>query len=214
MSNPLRRCMLTGFALATLATCALAARPPHPYRIVPGPYRKAPASAERPGPSRFVLAGLTVEIEFLEPPERFRFIETIDPDLGDPFAVPPGQPQRFLAFRVSFKNDSPGDVHFQPGNVILVTDRKEHRYPIDLTDMYRAAYHRRAENAEERMNRIAPILFDSSTRIRSKEEVSRLLVFSQLPEKWKEFGLHFSFIQIDSETHTLSFAFHKRVLKD
>ena len=216
ISTPLGRGLLAVLILLAASPVATARKkPPPPYRIVPGPYVKnAPPPAEQPAPSRFVLKGLTVVLEYLQPPARFEFIEGIDPKLGDPFGVAPGQPQRFLAFRVTFQNASSGDVVFQPGNVILATDRKEHRFPVDLTDMYRIASIRKVKNPEDAMNRIAPIIFDSSTVIRQGDEMTRLLVFRQVPGKWKEFGLHFSFIQIDSETHTLSFSFHKHVLKD
>ena len=216
ISTPLGRCLLAVAILLAAAPAATARKkPPPPYRIVPGPYvKKAPPPADHPAPSRFVLLGLTVLLDHLEPHDRFAFIADIDPQLGDPFGTPPGRPQRFLAFRVTFQNGSAGDVVFQPGNVILATDRQEHRFPVDLTDMYRIASARKVANPEEAMNRIAPIIFDSSTIIRQGEEITRLMVFRQLPEKWKEFGLHFSFIQINSETHTLSFSFHKHVLKD
>lgn len=216
ISTPLGRGLLAvAILLAVVPSVTARKKPPPPYRIVPGPYvKKAPPPAERPLPSRFVLLGLTVVLEYLEPPDRFKFIAGIDPKLGDPFGVSPGRPQRFLAFRVTFQNASAGDVVFQAGNVILATDRKEHRFPVDLTDMYRIASTRKVKNPEDAMNRIAPIIFDSSTVIRQGDEVTRLLVFRQLPEKWKEFGLHFSFIQINSETHTLSFSFHKHILKD
>jgi len=216
ISTPLGRCLLAVAILLAAAPSATARKkPPPPYRIVPGPFvKKAPPPAERPAPSRFALKGLTVVLGYLEPHDRFKFIADIDPKLGDPFGTAPGRPQNFLAFRVTFQNGSAGDVVFQPGNVILATDRKEHRFPVDLTDMYRIATTRKVANPEEAMNRIAPLIFDSSTIIRQGEEVTRLIVFRQLPEKWKEFGLHFSFIQIDSETHTLSFSFHKHVLED
>jgi hypothetical protein len=60
------------------------------------------------------------------------------------------------------------------------------------------------------------LIYDSSTTIPDGTRMERLLVFRSLTEKekWKEFAMHFSFIQIDSDTHTLSFTYHKQVIKD
>jgi hypothetical protein len=214
MTRSWPRHLLLSLAFLASGSLLFPGKPPPAHRIVPGPYvKKAPAPAGRPGPSRFFLEGLTVLVEYLEPPERARFIESIDADMGDPFGVAPGRPQRYHAFRVTFQNQSPGDVVFQAGNVLLITDRKERQFPIDLADMYFVASRRGVSDPEAVINRIAPLIFDSSTQIRSGKSLSRLLIFGQLPEKWKEFRLHFSFIQIDRETHTLSFTFHKRFLE-
>ena len=41
-------------------------------------------------------------------------------------------------------------------------------------------------------------------------------MFRQLTDEqtWREFAMHFSFIQIDSDTHTLSFMYHKQTIED
>lgn len=187
---------------------------PAAYRIAAGRYdRKMDTLADTPPSIQFTLKGLTVLVKYLDPAARAAFIQTIDPAAGDLFAPPPGRPQVYTAFRVDFDNQSTIDVTFQPGNVILSTDRKEHRFSVDLTDLYRVAA--RVENADPDllMRRVAPLIFDSSVTIPDGSRLSRLLVFGPLPDKWKEFGLHFSFIQIGTETHSLSFPFHKQILE-
>jgi hypothetical protein len=164
-----------------------------------------------PTTSRFTLEGLTVLVDFLEPPARRAFIETLDPDADDPFAVAPGRPERYHAFRVTFDNDSRGDVIFQPGNVLLITDRQEQQFPVDLTDLYRLAVRAEAADPERMVDRVNGLIFDSSTTIPRGERLSRLLLFGPLPVKWKQFRLHFSFLQIGTETHTVSFIFHRHI---
>ncbi len=216
-------------AAALLAVCVLlpgppapaaaGARPPAPYVVVPGPYARGgkPVDAARsdgpPAASRFTLHGLTVVVELLDPPARAAFVEAIDREAGDPFAAPPGRPEIYNVFRVTFENESEADVTFQPGNVVLLTDRGEQQFAIDLTDLYRIAGHAGVADPERVMDRMARVIFDSSTTIPKGQRLSRLLVFETLPQKWKEFRLHFSFLQIGTETHTVSFAFHKQVLK-
>jgi hypothetical protein len=192
---------------------SLAAGGNAPFRIVPGPRVKKAVPAEgRTAPSRYTLRGLTVEVEFLEPEARARFIRTLDPAAGDPFASPPGRPETYHAVRLTFENVSAADVTFQPGNVLLITDPGEQQRPLDLTDLYRIAAGAAAGDPEGAMERAARLIYDSSTTIPRGRTASRLVVFGPLPRKWKEIRLLFSFLQIGVETHTLSFTFHKQVL--
>jgi hypothetical protein len=196
------------------APAAAGTRTPAPYRIVPGPYARGAKPAEGgPPASRFTLQGLAIAVELLDPGARAEFVEAIDREAGDPFAAPPGRPEAYTVFRVSFENGSAADVTFQPGNVVLLTDRGEQQFTIDLTDLYRIAGRAGVADPQRVMDRMARVIFDSSTTIPRDGRLSRLLVFGALPAKWKEFRLHFSFLQIGTETHTVSFTFHKQVLK-
>lgn len=195
-----------------LARDAAVPKTPPPYRILPGPFnRHATAAPDAPSARRFTTSGLTVEVAPLEHEERAAFIRTIKPGAGDPFATPAGRTERYHAFRVAFENDSGLAVIFQPGNVVLVTDRNTHQFPIDTPDLYLAAARAGAGDPQAMMDKAAAFIFDSSTRIPSGGRLSRLLVFGPLPEKWKEFRLDFSFLQIGTETRSLSFAFHKQI---
>jgi hypothetical protein len=217
--------LLPGLCIALLLTPApgairlLAAKQkdPEEYRLVPGPYdKKRPADEGAPTASLFTLKGLTVLVEPLDAEGRARFVEGLRPGMADPFAAAPGRPEQFLAFRVLFDNRSGSPVTFQPGNVLIVTNRKDHRYPLDVTDLYMQAERAGIDDPQRAANRVVPLIFDSSTTIRDGARLERLLVFRSLTmeEKWREFGLHFSFIQIDSDTHTLSFVYHKQPVGD
>jgi hypothetical protein len=185
-----------------------------PYRVLAGPYSKrdVKAGVGRPA-ARAIVGGLTITVEFLEPAARAAFVKSIAPATPDPFAARPGRPETFSAFRVAFDNRSAADVQFQAGNVVLITDRKTQDFPVDLTDLYRVAEEVGAADPERAIDRIAPIIFDSSTTIPKGKNAERLLVFGPFPAKWKEFQLHFSFLQIGTQTHTVSFSFHKQPLK-
>jgi hypothetical protein len=52
-------------------------------------------------------------------------------------------------------------------------------------------------------------MFDSSTPIPSGTSKSRLLAFRPLEGKWRQFQVHFSFLQVGTETHSASFTFRK-----
>lgn len=190
---------------------------PERYRLIPGPYdKKRVADPDTPASSQTTLKGLTVRVEPLDREGRTEFIETIKPGMGDPFAPGPGRPEQFLVFRVLFDNKSGSPVTFQPGNVMLLTDRQMHRFPIDVTDLYLQAHRAGVDDPQRAANRVMPLMYDSSTTIRNGARRERLLVFRALPEdeKWRQLGMHFSYIQIDSDTHTLSFAYHKQIIED
>ena len=196
---------------------ALARAPRGPYRLLSGPYDKK-ARPDGPAAGRLSVAGLSVTVEPLEPEARAAFIHTINPKAADPFAVAPGQPDRFHAFRVEFINASARDVTFQPGNVVMISDTKDQQFPIDLTDLYRFASTRAEDDPagdpvfdpQSVIDRAAPYIFDLSTTIRPGERLARLLVFGPPPERFREIRLHFSFVQIGAKTHTLTFPFHRQ----
>ncbi len=215
------RSFIAGLTLAASLACGLpfgapgvfaASRDTGPYRILPGPYsKKAVAAGEGAATSRFTLKGLTISAEFLEPGARAAFVSRVAPASSDPFAVPPGRPEIYRAVRVAFDNQSNADVIFQPGNVVLLTDRKTQEFAIDLTDLYRVAARGDAD-PQGLIDRVSTLIFDSSTTIPKGRTIERLLVFGPLRPKWKELRLHFSFLQIGTETHTVSFTFHRQPL--
>src|SRR6185295_6516451 len=137
-----------------------------PYRVLAGPYSKKDAKAgldHSEARAKIELLGITVE--FLAPEARAAFVKSIDPSAPDPFATRPGRPEIYSAFRVVFDNRSSTDVQFQAGNVVLLTDRKTQDFPVDLTDLYRIAAEVGVADPEAAIDRIAPIMFDSSTTI-------------------------------------------------
>ena len=183
-----------------------------PFRIVPGP---VPRKGEAPAPGgagRLTLLGLTIVAEYLEPRARADFIRAVHPGAGDPFAAAPDRPDLYNAFRVTFDNQSSKDVTFHPGNVILMTDRNDEVSAIDLTDLYRTASGMEVADPQAAIDAARPFIFDSSTTIPRGRRLTRLLVFGPLPDRWKGLLLHFSFIEIGSEAHTLSLPFHRQIL--
>jgi len=190
---------------------------PERYRLIPGPFdKKRVADPDTPAVSQTTLKGLTVQVEPLEPEARAKFIAEIKPGMADPFATAPGRPEQFLVFRVLFDNKSGYQVTFQPGNVALMTKRMDHRFPLDFTDLYLQAERAELKDPQAATNRVMPLIYDTSTTIRDGTTKERLLVFRSLTDKqtWREFAMHFSYIQIDSDTHTLSFMYHKQTIED
>jgi len=215
------RVVLAAVALS-LAPWALSvsSEPPRPYRLVAGSLPKKPAKDAPPPPTTpqaaTSLKGLTVSIEYADAARRAAFLKTVDPELKDPFASPPGALERAIVFVVGFDNDSRGEVQFQPGNVVLMSNHGDRSFPIDLTDVYLGAEHAdpdQDQDLQRVIDRTTKIMFDSATTIPKGARRARLLAFRQLEgTKWKELQVHFSFLQIAGETHTLSFIFHKEPL--
>jgi hypothetical protein len=198
---------------------ALAAKPATKASIVAGAAPKKDPPKGSPAPpvttiAQTVIKGVTVSVEYADAARRAAYLKTVDPKLLDPFAPAPGKPERALVFVVGFENDTAGEVQFQPGNVMLVTDHGDHDYPLDLTDIYIGAERAGDQDLEHVIDRTTRVLFDSATTIPPGAHSARLLAFKPLESpNWKQFSLQFAFIQIAGETHSVSFAFHKQILE-
>jgi hypothetical protein len=214
-----KRVVLVAAALAFQPwTLSAPAQPFQPFRLVAGSAPKkqakdAPAPPSTPQ-AMTSLKGVTVTLEYADAERRAAFLKTIDPQLKDPFAVPPGSAERAIVFVVGFDNQSRADVQFQPGNVVLMSNHGDRTFPIDMTDLYLGAEHaEHPGDLQSVIDRTTRILFDSATTIPQGAHRARLLAFKQLEgTKWKELQIHFAFLQIEGETHTISFIFHKEPL--
>lgn len=208
----------TAAAFVSAAAQAWAARLAPQYRIAAGAApKKAPSkgSPATPGTTivRATIEGLTVSVEYADAARRAEFLKTVDPNLIDPFKPAPGKPERALVFVVGFENNTGGEVQFQPGNVVLMTDRGDHEYPLDLTDIYLGAERAKDQDLENVIDRTTRVMFDSATTIPAGGRKARLLAFKPLENpKWRQFQVHFSFLQIAGETHKMFFTFHKQLL--
>ena len=219
MSFRSERAVLVAVALALAAWGAFFPSPPpaKPYRLVAGslpkkPPKDAPAPASTPQ-AMTSLKGVTVTLEYADGARRAAFLKTVDPELKDPFASRPGALEPAIVFVVGFENQSRAEVQFQPGNVVLMSNHGDRSFPIDLTDVYLGAEHTGNEDLQRVIDRTTKIMFDSATTIPVGARRARLLAFRQLEgSKWQELQIHFSFLQIEGETHTLSFIFHKELL--
>jgi len=211
--------LLVSLPLSTAIGPAFAAKPLPKYRIAAGAAPKKDPPKGSPAPAvttiaRSMVKGVTVSVEYADAARRAEFLKTVDPQLVDPFAAVPGKADRALVFVVGFENDTDGEVQFQPGNVVLITDHGDRDFPLDLTDVYLGAERAGNQNLENVIDRTTRVMFDSATTIPAGERRARLLAFKPLENpKWRQFQLHFSFLQIAGETHTLSFSFHKQVLE-
>ena len=198
---------------------ALAAKPAPKYRIAAGAApKKDPPKGSPPPPvttvARANAKGVTVSVEYADAARRAEFLKTVDPNLIDPFAAVPGKPERAIVFVVGFQNDSDGEVQFQPGNVVLMTDHGDRDFPLDLTDIYIGAKQAGNQDLENVIDRTTRVMFDSATTIPAGGRRARLLAFKPIENpKWRQFQVHFSFLQIAGETHTMSFSFHKQILQ-
>jgi len=195
-----------------------AAKPAPKYRIAAGSAPKKDPPKGSPAPpattiARATVKGVTVSVEYADAARRAEFLKTVDPNLVDPFASVPGKPERALVFVVGFQNDTSGEVQFQPGNVVLMTDRGDRDFPLDLTDVYIGAERAGNQDLDNVIDRTTRVMFDSATTIPAGARKARLLAFKPLENpKWRQFQVHFSFLQIAGETHTMSFTFHKQIL--
>jgi hypothetical protein len=191
---------------------AAAAKPEGPYKISAGALVKRDKHTPPPPMvtvSKTYLKGLTVTIEYADGARRADYLKSLGPKVADPFATPSGARERALTFLVTFENKTALPVVFQPGNVALVSDKNDQGFPLDISDMYMSAERAGVEDLQQVLDRSTSLIFDSSTTIPSGAGMTRLLAFRPIEGKWKQFQVHFSYIQIGAETHTLTFTFHK-----
>ena len=190
-----------------------AAKPEAPYTVYAGAWTK-PNKGEAPPPkvktSKTYLKGLTVTVEVADQVRRAEYLRAVDPGMGDIFPARAGRPDRRLAFIVTLANAGPDTVVFNPGNIALATDKGEHVFPLDQSDFYMAAEQAKVEDLQRVLDRTSQVLFDQSVQLRPGENVTRIVLFKALEAKWKQLQVHFSYVQIGSETHTLTFSFHKQ----
>lgn len=209
------RAGVAAVALVIAAGVVFAAtpKPPTPYEIYAGTWVKPDKKAPPPPGvriSRSNIKGLAVSVEYAPPARRAEFLKSIGAEIDDPFAAAPGRPDRVVAFIVTFNNKGRDQAVFNPGNVAIVTDKGESAFPLDMTDMYMSAEQRGVEDLQAVIDRSSAVMFDSSTVIPGGTGRSRLVVFRPIEGKWKQFQVHFSYLQVGRDTHTLSFNFHKR----
>ena len=192
-----------------------AAKPEKPYTVYAGAYVK-PQKGETPPKvkvTKSFLKGLTVTVEVADQARRTEFLTSIDPGMGDLFPARAGRPDRRLAFIVTLENAGPEMVVFNPGNIAMATDKAEHVFPLDQADFYMAAEAAKVADLQRVLYRTSQVLFEQSVAIRPGEGVTRLVLFKALESKWQQLQVHFSYVQIGSDTHTMSFSFHKQTLE-
>lgn len=192
-----------------------AAKPEKPYTVYAGAYVK-PKKGETPPKvkvTKSYLKGLAVTVEVADQARRTEFLTSIDPGMGDLFPARAGRPDRRLAFIVTLENSGPEMVVFNPGNIAMATDKAEHVFPLDQADFYMAAEAAKVADLQRVLDRTSQVLFEQSVALRPGEGVTRLVLFKALESKWQQLQVHFSYVQIGSDTHTMSFSFHKQTLE-
>jgi hypothetical protein len=206
----------TAFLFSAVLRPIAAAKPEKPYVVYAGAFVK-PKKGEPAPPkvktTKSFMKGLTVTVESADQVRRNEYLRSVDPGMGDLFPAQRGRPDRRLAFIVTFANSGPETVVFNPGNIALATDQGEHVFPLDQADFYMAAEQARVEDLQRVLDRTSMVLFDQSVSLRPGEGVTRIVLSKALENKWKQLQVHFSYVQIGSETHTLTFSFHKQEME-
>ena len=199
---------------AAVVRPAGAAKPEKPYTVYAGAWTKPPKKSDPPPPkvktTKSYLKGLTVTVEVADQTRRTEYLKSIDPGMGDLFPARAGRPDRRLAFIVTLANAGPEAVVFNPGNIALATDKGEHVFPLDQADFYMAAEQAKVADLQRVLDRTSMVLFDQSVLLEPGQDLTRIILFKALETQWRQLQVHFSYVQIGSETHTLSFSFHKQ----
>lgn len=119
--------------------------------------------------------GVAFQIRFLEPETRR---QTMEKALGRDLDLLPGRLDErrpgYLVFALQIDNRSPEDVHFNPGQARLASDKGDLKFALDYTALFEVA--RRLPDPPE-LDQLGSILFDRPVTIRSGGSVRKLIAF-------------------------------------
>lgn len=104
----------------------------------------------------------------------------------DPFHPGHGPSPAFLTFLLELRSRAQGSLVFQPQRCRLITNRKEHRQPLDRPAV-ESSYGLLGREVPEAYRAALPALLDGEAVLRSGEGVSGLLVFREIDAKTRSF---------------------------
>ena len=108
----------------------------------------------------------------------------------DPFASTDPRSVGFLTFLLELESRTEGTLVFQPQNCILVTNRKEFRYPLDLPTI-ESSFGLLEQEVPQSYRQARPALFDGERVLLRGERASGLLVYRGIDAKTRSFVVEF-----------------------
>lgn len=167
-------------ALAVAAPQAKGKKNEGPYTIVPavGAQTEVGAGIESVTVHR---EGLTAEIAYVTGVPRRRMMEATLGIQFDPFASPPGQPQKLHTFVVSLENSSSRRLTLNPSTCRMRTDTDQVSYGADYTLLYQMFGSGKALTMEQ----VQKVAYDRPLALDPGGKARKLLVFEDLPGGWQ-----------------------------
>lgn len=195
---------LVPLLLAGAASLGLRApeRPEAPVRWLPAP------AHGRQADSRLSLAGdravfrdegVLLEVELLDDERRALFLQSAGLEGGDPLVPKPWE-VGFYTFLVRVENRGESALHLRPQNIFFITRRPLSQVtPCDFACLYSIAD--RAGYDTEHRERLLHAALADSVALEPGGRISKLLVFTRVPVKFKDFALEFGAIDGADRQH-------------
>lgn len=197
-----------------LVTIALALYPGADF-LAMKPYRIAAALRSKegkwiPGTTHEVLSrGVRFQIRYLDPIPGRAVIErglsrTIDLLPGWRDEKNPG----FILFVLQLDNDSEEEIHFNPGQARLVTEKADIKFALDYTSLFEVA--KRFGVSAPTLDEMGAVVFDRVMTLKPGGSVLKLLAFeSPTEDRWRTAEVMIVEIQSGPEAIDLRFPFRK-----
>ncbi len=182
-----------------------------PARAAKKPYRISGAEKDADGKWQPVdelsanIGGMSFTIRFLEPEARMAAIRSVlsrDLDLL-PARVDEKHPG-YLVFLLEAVNNSGAQVHFNPGQARLASEKGDVKFALDYSALYEVA--RRHGPAAPSFDEMAAMLFDRGVTIEPGGSVRKLLAF-EAPREDKYKTLEVQLIEVSVGASGLDFVF-------
>lgn len=201
----MRRVVLMGMILV-LSLPVLAAQKP---------YRIAGAVADEEDkwrPSEVleeVRRDIRFQISFLEPRARSRVIESA---IGRPIDLLPGRIDEnrpgYLVFVLQIENGSEMDLHYNPTQTRMATEKGDVEFALDYTAFYEAS--RALGESGPSFDEVAKIAFDRTVTVRPGGSVRKLLAFEAPKEdKYRTVEVRLHDLAVGTEAENIVFPFRK-----
>jgi len=196
----MRHPVAASLLLAMMAASPLMAARKHPATANWQPYanHKGDISDALDG-SRVTFSNnnVTVEIELLDDTHRQAFFKSAGITTGDPFqAETIGW--RTFTFLVRAQNKGPDDIELRPQSFFFITRKPvSNSTPCDFTCLIAAG--ERAGLSKDEGKRLLRAVMDTSETLKAGDRLSKLLVYTRMPDEFAEFVLDLDGFSVEGE---------------
>jgi hypothetical protein len=140
---------------------------------------------------------VTIQIELLDDAHRRMFLESAGITTGDPFSAQ-SIGWRTFTFLIRVTNTSEKDLEFRPQSFFFITRKPlSNSTSCDFTCLIAAGD--RAKLKKDESKRLLRAVMDSSETLAAGEKLSKLLVYSRMPDEFRDFVLDLDGFSVEGE---------------
>jgi len=156
--------------------------------------------------------GFTLRLQRIDAEQRLAFIKARTGVATDPFASPPGQPDRFVGFVMQLENNGGNTLNFRSQQAWMITDKNEHNNPIGI-DTLRSSYSVMGGEMSSAYERVTQAFIPSGLSLAGGESTAGVLMYRRFKSKTKRFKIEIQLTTADGEVSTVTATYRRRKLK-